>query len=272
MQRKEGGAGWDRAQQQPLESLQMARRSRQVPFYGWVCKDCLEVNPWNTDLLTTECSFPQAHLTEELVCVAISDDLMLEPIRSLPKKIPPWNKFSLCQNADGSCRHRNRCTYAHSKAEQKAWNAQLEDDRKSKGEFRITNRPTKLSKVVLAYVAIRPMPKKIPPWKRFSLCKKADGSCCRRGWCTYAHSKAEQDSWNAQLAESEDDSISEGEVSITNRLCSCILIDLHVEFSDDLMVEPIRPMPNRLPPGEKSEDDSKSEGEFRITNHTVVYL
>ncbi|XP_064395053.1 probable helicase with zinc finger domain isoform X3 [Halichondria panicea] len=198
----------------------MARRSRQVPFYGWVCKDCLEVNPWNTDLLTTECSFPQAHLTEELVCVAISDDLMLEPIRSLPKKIPPWNKFSLCQNADGSCRHRNRCTYAHSKAEQKAWNAQLEDDRKSK--------------------AIRPMPKKIPPWKRFSLCKKADGSCCRRGWCTYAHSKAEQDSWNAQLAESEDDSITE-------------------EFSDDLMVEPIRPMPNRLPPGEKSEDDSKSE-------------
>ncbi len=130
MQRKEGGAGWDRAQQQPLESLQMARRSRQVPFYGWVCKDCLEVNPWNTDLLTTECSSPQAHLTEELVCVAISDDLMLEPIRSLPKKIPSWKKKSLSKNADRSCRYGDNCMFAHSKAEQEAWNAQL-------GEFRV---------------------------------------------------------------------------------------------------------------------------------------
>ncbi len=74
--------------------------------------------------------------------------------------------------------------------------------------------------VVLVHVAnsddwmperIRRLPKKIPPLKRFSLCKNVDGLCRHGDNCTYAHSKVEQDSWNAQLAESEDDSMSEGE-------------------------------------------------------------
>ncbi len=55
------------------------------------------------------------------------------------------------------------------------------------------------------------MPNRLPPGKKFSICKKADGLCCHRNRCTYAHNKAEQEAWNAQLAESEDDSKSEGE-------------------------------------------------------------
>ncbi len=72
--------------------------------------------------------------------VAFSNDWMLEPIRPLPKKIPPGKKFSLCKNADGSCPHGNNCIYAHTKAEKDFWNAQLaesEDDSKSEGEFYI---------------------------------------------------------------------------------------------------------------------------------------
>ncbi len=72
-----------------------------------------------------------------LVHVANSDDWMSERIRPLPKEIPPWRRFGLCKNADGSCRRKDNCTYAHSKAELKAWNAQLresEDDSKSEGE------------------------------------------------------------------------------------------------------------------------------------------
>ncbi len=58
---------------------------------------------------------------------------------------------------------------------------------------------------------IRPLPKRLLPGKKFSLCDNAGRSCQYGDNCTYAHSKAEQDSWNAQLAESEDDSKSDSE-------------------------------------------------------------
>ncbi len=110
------------------------RRSRQVPFYGWACEYCLEANPWNTQLLTTECSCPVVVPVD----VAINDEGMLERIRPLPTMLPS-GRFILCKNSDGSCYRGNHCTYAHSKAEQEAWNAQLETggDSKIGSEFYI---------------------------------------------------------------------------------------------------------------------------------------
>ncbi len=110
------------------------RRSRQVPFYGWTCEYCLEANPWNTQLLTTECSCPVVVPVD----VAINDEGMLERIRPLPTMLPS-GRFILCKNLDGSCYRGNHCTYAHSKAEQEAWNAQLETggDSKIGSEFYI---------------------------------------------------------------------------------------------------------------------------------------
>ena len=51
---------------------------------------------------------------------------------------------------------------------------------------------------------IRPLPHlRLPPNKRFILCKNAGGSCSRGDNCTFAHSKEEQEEWNAQLLEQD---------------------------------------------------------------------
>ncbi len=121
----------------------MARRRSQAPFYGWVCKDCLEANPKNTELLSTQgCSPSHKSSRADLVHVqvAISDEGMLEKIRPLPKSLPPGKGFIRCKNADGLCQRGPTCTFAHSKAEQKAWNAQLtepEDDSKIGSELSV---------------------------------------------------------------------------------------------------------------------------------------
>ena len=106
------------------------RRSKQapLPFYGLVCKDCFEDYPKNTKLLNTQCQCSPSHKSstvKDLIHVAVNDEDMLEKIRPLPKKSPPGKGFVLCKNADGSCYRGDKCTYAHGKAEQKAWNAQL---------------------------------------------------------------------------------------------------------------------------------------------------
>ncbi len=113
------------------------RRSRQTLFYGLVCEDCLEAKPWNTELLNTEC---EGHKSSTVVLVHVAINInegILERVRPLPTMLPS-GKFILCKNADGWCDYEDNCTYAHSKVEQKAWNAQLtesEDDNKSEGEF-----------------------------------------------------------------------------------------------------------------------------------------
>ncbi len=119
------------------------RRSKEIPLYaygyGLVCEDCLEANPNNTKLLNTQCSPSHKSSNVVLVHVAINDEAgaqgMLERIRPLPKSLPSgW--FILCNDADRSCNRGDSCTYAHSKAELKAWNAQLiRDDSKSRSEF-----------------------------------------------------------------------------------------------------------------------------------------
>ncbi|XP_064396241.1 uncharacterized protein LOC135343185 isoform X2 [Halichondria panicea] len=52
---------------------------------------------------------------------------------------------------------------------------------------------------------IRPLPKRLSPGKRFSMCMNARGSCNRGGSCTYAHSRLEQKVWNTQLRRPEVD-------------------------------------------------------------------
>lgn len=48
------------------------------------------------------------------------------PIRPLPHiKLPPGKRYVLCMNAGGLCSKGDSCTFAHSKSEQEAWNAQL---------------------------------------------------------------------------------------------------------------------------------------------------
>ncbi len=137
------------------------RRSRQAPFYGWVCEYCLEVNPWNTQLLTTECSCPVIVPVE----VAINDEEMLERIRPLPRSLPS-GRFILCKNGDGSCYRGNHCTYAHSKAEQEAWNAQLDTEGVSKigSEFLYPIRGS--NSYHFQFVPVYTGPIKVPPSPR----------------------------------------------------------------------------------------------------------
>ncbi len=169
-----------------------------------------------------------------ICCLLVdSNERMPERIRPLPKRLPS-GRFILCVNADGSCRHGDDCTYAHSKVEQDAWNSQLaesEDDSKSESEFLYTI-VSQIFYCNRGYInvgfwtqgQIRPLPKRLLPGKKFSLCKNADGSCHHGEDCTFAHSKVEQDAWNAQLAESEDDSKSESEFLYpTNRLTNLLL-------------------------------------------------
>ncbi len=49
--------------------------------------------------------------------------------------------------------------------------------------------------------SIRPLPKRLTPGKRISLCNNADRSCNFGDNCMFPHSKAELKAWNLQLAD-----------------------------------------------------------------------
>ena len=84
---------------------------------AYVCPKCLERDPTNYSVFTHECVDPSRHDQSLRVQVYWQDGL--HRIRPVPNK-EITGRFILCYL--GPWCKGDRCTYAHSVAEQNAWN------------------------------------------------------------------------------------------------------------------------------------------------------
>lgn len=89
-----------------------------MPSDTYVCRVCLEQDPTNYRLVTHKCEATSRH-DQSLRVLVYWYEGRLHPIRPMPNKDIP-RLFMMCEFGY-RCRG-HECTYAHSKAEQDAWN------------------------------------------------------------------------------------------------------------------------------------------------------
>ena len=93
-----------------------------------ICRQCYKRNPNDLSLLELICRSSSEHSQHDKVLVT-EDCGTLVKIRPLPIDFRPPGLFTKCYDGT-SCKFFPKCTYAHSDAEQKVWNAWLMDERK----------------------------------------------------------------------------------------------------------------------------------------------
>ena len=134
-----------------------------------------------------------------------------------PPRLQPGQQYIMCLHAGFGkpCPYGQRCIYAHSQEELEEWERHAKEHPTSPGAPHSCNEcnasfPSKqqLDEHVAmhkeeaseAHPPIRPLPQNGPPASGYRMCLHVQNGrrCVYSGFCTFAHSQAELDSWNRQ--------------------------------------------------------------------------